>query len=237
MHTIRIDDHRKFVRPWPRQRTPKQLLPDRENGNIDAGHFRNSTGICARRNHDAAGGNTPGLGAVNASGFDLLDFVGHIRCAQLLGSSSKGAQQCSRLDVAVFRTEQSACKIVAAEFRNQPANIGHAQQFAFGAKRFLDFVTTLQFLPIRFVAEKQVPALAELAFRKLFEHSQAVLNHPDVYSRHELLAHSTHGERARSKLVTGIAFDDDDAAFEAILKQVECDARSNDSAANDHNIG
>src|SRR5204862_653428 len=27
MHTIRIDDHRKFVRPWPRPRTPTQLLP------------------------------------------------------------------------------------------------------------------------------------------------------------------------------------------------------------------
>src|SRR5256885_1081228 len=72
---------------------------------------------------------------------------------------------------------------------------------------------------------------------ELLEHFQTVLHHTDVDSGHELLPDAAHGKGTRGKLVTGIAFDDKDAAFKAVLKKVESNTRADNSGANNENVG
>src|SRR5213594_4002641 len=64
-----VDHHWEFVRPRPRQRASKQLLPNRSNRDIDSGHLADSPGISTRR-YD----NPPGWNAARFVGIDAFFF-------------------------------------------------------------------------------------------------------------------------------------------------------------------
>src|SRR5262249_23365189 len=116
---------------------------------------------------------------------------------------------------------------------NEPANVGRTEQLTLHAKRLLEVISALQLGPVRLTTEKEISALAELTFGKLFEHGQAVLHHLDVHERHELLPHAPKRESARCKLIARITLHHHDGAFESVGEEIKGDAGSDNTAAND----
>src|SRR5437867_12111631 len=113
-----IDHHREFVRPRPRQRAPKYLLPNRSNRHIDTRQLADSPRISARRYNNPPRWNAARLVGIDAFLFDLSDFVGYVNGAQFFRSSPKSTERGAWFDVPVLWSEQSSNQIVRAEFGN-----------------------------------------------------------------------------------------------------------------------
>src|SRR5262245_3862114 len=78
--------------------------------------------------------------------------------------------------------------------------------------------------------------LAEIDVRCLLVKTNAVLGHCNINGRHVLLTHPTHCKRARSELIAGIAFKDNDRPGKAIASEIPGDAGPDNASADDHDI-